>query len=583
MSWCSTPVRVAMVAAACSASRVIDGHRRESGHCSGATHTSSLVENHVVEHDVVILGTGAAGLTAAIAAAEHGASVGLYEKGSVVGGTTGLSGGIVWVPNNHHMAAAGLDDSRGDALAYLASLSNGYIQSDLAAALVDGGPEMLRFIEERTAMRFRIVPGYSDYHPEHPGGKPGGGRSVELELTSWTGLGPWRDRIANNGRMAPVLLAETPLGGATSLPAPEVIAARAAADLHALGPALVGGLLQACLDRGIEPVTDARATGLVREDGRVVGVTINGSTVRARRGVVIATGGFEWDTVMSREFLRGPMTHPAGIPTNTGDGQRMAMEVGASMGNMREAWWVPVIQVPDASLYGAPRPSLVLGERTNPGSLMINRTGRRFCNEATNYNALAGAFHQFDPGSFEYLNLPCWLIFDHRYKLRYPVAGVPAGDHVPSWMTSAPTAGGLAERLDVDPVALEEAVARFNAAAREGVDPDFHRGRSAYDTFNGDHRFDGVFATLGPLDEGPYYAVPIHSGSLGTKGGPRTDGEGRALDHSGRPIPGLFAAGNAMAGVTGMVYGGAGGTLGPAMTFGYLAGRAAAGSYSAGQ
>lgn len=529
-----------------------------------------------MEHDVVILGTGAAGLTAAITAADHGASVGLYEKGEVVGGTTGLSGGIVWVPNNHLMAEAGIADSRGDALAYLSALSNGYIQSDLAAALVDAGPEMIRFIEERTGLRFKIVPGYSDYHPEHPGGKPEGGRSLEAELISWASLGPWRDRVANNGRMAPILLSETPLGGATELPSMQVIGERAAADLYSLGPGLVGGLLAACLERGIEPVCGARAEQLVIESDRVVGVVVNGETVRARRAVVIATGGFEWDTVMAREFLRGPMSHPAGIPTNTGDGQKMAMAVGASMGNMREAWWVPVIDIPGNERYGAKRPSLVLNERTNPRSLMVNRTGRRFCNEATNYNALGGAFHQFDPVTFEYLNLPCWLIFDHAYKLRYPVAGIPPGADHPDWIVQGSSAAALAAKLGIDGVALAETIERFNGFARQGIDPDFHRGESAYDTFNGDRRLEGVLATLGPLDEPPYYAVEIHSGSLGTKGGPRTDGEGRVLDQSGRTLPGLFAAGNAMAGVTGMVYGGAGGTLGPAMTFGYLAGRAAA-------
>ena len=218
------------------------------------------------EHDVIVLGTGAAGLIAAVAAHEHGASVGLYEKAEHVGGTTGLSGGIVWIPNNPHMAEVGLDDSRGDALAYLSSLSNGYIQSDLAAAFIDGGPEMVRFVEDRTAMRFRIVPGYPDYHPEHPGGKPGGGRSLEVDLLSFDDVGEWQHRVTTNGRSAPLLLAETPVGGALALPPPDVIAARSAKNLKGMGPALVAGLLHACLERGIEPVTSARACLLYTSD-----------------------------------------------------------------------------------------------------------------------------------------------------------------------------------------------------------------------------------------------------------------------------------------------------------------------------
>jgi succinate dehydrogenase/fumarate reductase flavoprotein subunit len=530
-------------------------------------------------YDVIVLGTGAAGLTAALSAADHGARVGLFEKGQLVGGTTGLSGGIVWVPNNPRMQEQGIEDSRGDALAYLGSLSHGYIQSDLAAALVDAGPEMIRFLEERTRLRFRIVPGYPDYHPEHPGGKPGGGRSLEADLVSWDLVGDWQDRIATNGRAGPVLLAETPLGGAVGLPEPEVLAPRFARNLKGLGPGLVAGLLHGCLERGILPHVGARASSLLVEDARVVGVEfeIGGerARVRGRQGVVLATGGFEWDAVMAREYLRGPMTHPAGVPTNTGDGQRMAMEIGASMGNMREAWWVPVIDT-GQERYGAPLVSLCLAERTNPRSLMVNRTGRRFCNEAANYNALGGAFHQFDPVAFDYVNLPAWLVFDDVHKHRYPVATEPPGDGVPDWMVAASTLAELAEAIRVDAAALEQTVARFNEHAGRGVDPDFHRGESAYDGWNGDHRFDGPLATLGPVDSPPYYAVRIHPGALGTKGGVRTDGEGRALDHAGRRIPGLYAAGNAMAGVTGMVYGGAGGTLGPAMTFGYLAGRAAA-------
>jgi 3-oxosteroid 1-dehydrogenase len=167
-------------------------------------------------------------------------------------------------------------------------------------------------------------------------------------------------------------------------------------------------------------------------------------------------------------------------------------------------------------------------------------------------------------------------VFDHRYKLRYPVAGFAAGEDTPTWMHTATTAHELASKIGVEPHTLAATIARFNTHATNGVDPDFHRGESAYDTFNGDHSLEGVAATLGPLDTPPFYAVQVHSGALGTKGGPRTDTEGRVLDHQGRVIAGLFAAGNAMAGVTGMVYGGAGGTLGPAMTFGFLAGRAAA-------
>ena len=333
---------------------------------------------------------------------------------------------------------------------------------------------------------------------------------------------------------------------------------------------------RACLDRGIEPVLGARAVELVVEDGRVAGVAFDGADgpfrVGARRAVVLATGGFEWDVELVRSFLRGPMTNPATIPTSTGDGLRMAMRVGAELGNIREAWWIPTIRIPGDELFGRQRAHLILRERTLPRSIMVNRAGRRFTNEAANYNALGGAFHQFDPSQFTYANLPCWLVFDHEYLLRYGFAGGRPGT-VPDYLTSAPTVEALAEKLGLPASQLGDTVDRWNDLVAKGHDDDFERGDSAYDGWSGDRSLlPGPPATIGPLTEPPYYAIEIESGTLGTKGGPRTSVDGEVLSADG-VIPGLYAAGNVMAGVTGMVYGGAGGTLGPAITFGYRAGR----------
>jgi 3-oxosteroid 1-dehydrogenase len=200
----------------------------------------------------------------------------------------------------------------------------------------------------------------------------------------------------------------------------------------------------------------------------------------------------------------------------------------------------------------------------------------RFCNEATNYNALGGAFHAFDPQSFTYPNQPCWLIVDHAHKRRYDIAGHPAGDAAPDWMITAPTIAELADAIGVPSSALTDTVERFNIHAARGEDPEFGRGTSAYDRFNGDQSFDGIGATLGPLSEAPFHAIRVEIGALGTNGGPKTDTRGRVLADAGGVIDGLYAAGNAMAAPTGMVYGGAGGTLGPALTFGWIAGRDAA-------
>lgn len=532
---------------------------------------------------MVVLGTGAAGLIAALAAHEHGASVGLYEKGDVVGGTTALSGGIVWIPNNPHMAAAGLADSPADARAYLDSLSLGMIEPELADALIDTGPSVVRWLEAATPLRFEIVAGYPDYHPEHPGGRPQGGRSLDPGLFDYVTLGDWAQRVARATSVPRLRLTEIPLGGGSGIIEASALEERERRDSRGRGHALVGGLLAACLARGIEPVTGARATGLLRDDGRVVGATFApdgpAGEVSAGRGVVLATGGFEWDSDLVRAFLRGPMTSPTTIPTNTGDGLRMALSAGAAPGAMGEAWWVPTVEIPGEHLYGRQRARLILRERTLPGSIMVNRQGRRFANEAANYNALGGALHHLDPARFDYANLPCWLVFDGEYVRRYGLLDTGPGEAVPSWVAAAPSLEKLAETVGIDGAGLAATVRRWNELVHSGHDDDFGRGDSAYDGWSGDQRFLGSRqATLGPLLEPPFYAVEIHSGTLGTKGGPRTNGDGQVLDFDGRPIAGLYAAGNVMAAPTGMVYGGAGGTLGPALVFGYRAGRHAAGS-----
>ncbi|MGD0703158.1 MAG: FAD-dependent oxidoreductase [Trebonia sp.] len=533
--------------------------------------------------DVVVLGTGAAALSAAVRAAAEGASVGLFEKADAVGGTSAWSGGMVWIPVNPHMAELGVEDSREEALTYLESLSNGLIDVDLAAALIDAGPEVVTWLERNTPVRFQIIKDFPDYQPEHPGAKPGGGRSLECPLFPFVELGSWRERVTVGPQLSGnIKMSETSLGrGAPQGVDPAELERRKIRDERGAGQGLIGPLLKACLDRGIEPRTGMRAVELLRDGRRITGVrfeTASGSgvpvEVGAAGGVVIATGGFEWDPELVRAFSRGPLVRSASVPTNTGDGLKMAMRVGAGLGNMREAWWVAIIDVPVDGQMAAWQ---VNGERTRPHCIMVNRRGRRFTNEAANYNALGAAFHVIDVSSFEYVNHPAWMIFDRHYLTRYGLAGFKGGSATPDWITEAPDLGALAKAIDVPAEALEQTVARWNSQAAGGEDTDFARGKSVHDRWWGDPaQGPGPEATLGPLDTPPFYAVQVYSGALGTKGGPRTDGDGQVLDVDGRPIPGLYAAGNAMASVMGMTYGGAGGTLGPAIVFGYLAGRHAA-------
>ena len=530
--------------------------------------------------DVIILGTGAAGLTAALAATHEGASVRIFEKSELIGGTTAMSGGIIWIPNNHLQEGSGVEDSREKALSYLESLSLGQIDSDMAATFVDNGPKMLKWIEDVTPCSFHLIHNYPDYHPEHPGGLPDGGRSVDNSLFSLPELGKWASIIRGREKGSPVMLTETPLGGATTTPDRKVLGERIQKGQIGMGLALVSGLLRALLDLGIEPEVNTPAIKLLTDGDGVKGVQVEKDgeyiEIEAHKGVIIATGGFEWNRELVTTFLRGPMNAPAGSPENTGDGLQMAMNVGAKLGNMRNAWWVPVVKVPGEMQYGHESVRLILLERTRPHSFMINQYGKRFTNEAGNYNAMGGVFHAFDPQKFEYPNNPCWLIFDHKHKVSYDVAGCPAGDNAPDWMLKAETVEELANLISVDSDTFVSTFERFNEFALKGEDPDFKRGQSAYDTFNGDQSQEGISATLQPLATPPYYAIKVESGALGTNGGPKTDANCRVLSLNGGVINGLYAAGNAMAAPTGMVYGGAGGTIGPAMTFGYIAGISAA-------
>jgi 3-oxosteroid 1-dehydrogenase len=537
-------------------------------------------------YDVVVLGTGAAGLTAAVMAADGGARVGVFEKADQVGGTSAWSGGQIWIPNNPHERALGKDDSRAKALTYLMALSHGMIDEAMAAAYIDRGSEMVDYLEAHSPVSFYSIPDFPDYHPEFPGGMKQGGRTLECPPFPFGELGEWAAKVTISPYWPDynITVGETTLGQPvpTEVPA-EIKARRKANDERGMGQALIARLLRACLDRGIEPVTGARALELVMADGAVAGVRFEGACGPfevAARNVVIATGGFEWDKALVRAFTRGPLTHPVSVPTNTGDGLRMAMRVGAMLGNMREAWWMPVMEVPTDIISAGQQ--LCTYERTMRGSIMVNRKGRRFTNEASNYNAFGAAFHEQDVSAFQYANLPCWMIFNQEYYARFPFLGglsdsFEQGTRPPQFVARGDTLGDLAEKVGIDAAGLEATVERFNANAREGRDPDFHRGESAHDIWWGDPAYRGdPRATLGPIEGGPYYAIEVKSGCLGTKGGPQTDTEARVLDVDGAPIPGLYCAGNAMASPMGMTYGGAGGTLGPGMVFGFLAGRHAA-------
>ena len=531
-------------------------------------------------YDVVVVGSGAAGLTAAVTASLRGAEkVIVFEKGDLIGGTTAWSGGQVWIPNNPHMPEVGIEDSREKALTYIMSLSRDMLDESLIESYVDAGPAMVTFLEKHTPVQFYAVQGMPDYHPEFPGGSVEGGRTIECPLYPFQELGEWEHKVTPSPYFANpnITMSETPLGKAIpEIPSEEELSRRSEENERGCGQALIGRLLRACLDQNIEIRTGCGVKELIVEEDQVCGVEVETSQglqeISATKGVVLASGGFDWDEDLRRSFLRGPMTHPVSMETTTGDGLRMSMKAGAMLSNMREAWWIPVAVVStEENPMGR---VLINGQRTLPHSIMVNRHGKRFTNEAANYNAFGAAFHVEDVSKFEYQNLPCWLIFDGTYAEQYGfrVASGVESKGVADWVTRAQSPEELAELLGIDGKNLRSSIERWNTHCENSHDPDFGRGDSAFDRWWGDpHRKGQRDATLGPLTKPPYYAVEIKSGCLGTKGGPKVDKYARVLNIEGEAIRGLYAAGNVMGSPFGMTYGGPGGTLGPAMVFGYLA------------
>ena len=539
------------------------------------------------EADVVVVGSGAAGLTGAAVAAIEGAQVVVLEKAAVVGGTTAVSGGGFWIALNHHMAEEGVEDSREEALAYMRACAGDQGDDAHVEALLDHGPNMVRYLEERGGTAFRAWPatgGTIDYRPWLDGWKPGA-RTLDAGKVATADLGEWAPKLRlgsastwvadkldyyrNRGHV------QRPQDATPRFSLLDPTAAGAAVPEHvASGTALVAQLLRACLERGVDVRTESPARELLVEDGRVVGVRVErGETpffVRARRGVLMASGGFGVSAELKRLWLTRPLEETCDVESNTGDGHLMGMAVGAGVAGLGDAWWMP-------QMAGGRRPdgSLVLvGSREDrhvPHSLIVNRRGRRFMNEALNYYDAGEHFGTKEGGPVR--NHPAWYVFDEQARSKYAVVAgkFPRGE-VPDWMVAADSIEELAAKLGIEPAALRETIDRFNEQARAGSDPDFGRGENEWDRAWGDPE-QTPNPSLGPVERAPFYALELRSGALATRGGLRVDTSGRVVSAlpPHEPIPGLYAAGNCSNGAVGGSYPGPGATIGAAMTFGYLA------------
>jgi 3-oxosteroid 1-dehydrogenase len=548
--------------------------------------------------DLLIVGSGAGAMTAALCAHDRGARTLLIEKTHLYGGSSAMSGGSLWIPNNHLMAAAAVSDSPEEALTYLKAITRGTVPEDKLRRYVDNAPRMLRYMTDYSCLRMQSMLTYTDYYPEVAGGKPGG-RSVEPEHFDARLLGEefarMREpafqelvmgRVSMTATEAHHLLARHPGWGKLTAR----IMSRYWLDIGgrlkskrdrclSLGNALIGMLRRSLMDRGVPLWLNTAARELVVENGRLAGVVAEQDgrklRIRAEKGLVLAAGGFESNDAMRKRYLPNPTEAEwtTANPGNTGEAISMGMELGAAVDLMDDAWWGPVTLVP-----GEERARMLVIEKGLPGSIFVNKRGERFLNEAAPYNDICKAIYANNTP--ESPCVPAYMVFDATFRKKYPCGPFFQASQQPDWalpkllkerryLKKAETLTGIAAELGIDAAGLVATVEKMNRYTREGKDPEFHRGESLFDRYYGDEKV-RPNPCLAPIDTPPYYAIVVYPGDLGTKGGLKTDASARVLTSTGEPILGLYAIGNCSASVMGHTYPGAGGTMGPAMTFGYV-------------
>jgi len=549
--------------------------------------------------DVLVIGSGGGGMTAALAAQARGLDTLVIEKSEFFGGSTALSGGGIWVPGAPAQRREGYAPDPDGVLAYLLTITDGLVSEARLRQYVAAAPEMMEFLEQTSDwLEFVWKPGYADYYPELPGGSALGS-TINVPAMDLRALGDEEQYLLAPLALAPkgIWLGPKDLrlfyrvrqswrGKAVLVKLLwRMVRARIFGDrMAAIGQSLSARLRLAMLQRGIPLWLGTPMTELLTDDsGAVTGALVERDggrqRISARCGVILATGGFDHDLAWRQEH-QPVLEHDwsFGNPLATGDGIRAGMRAGAATDLLDEAWWFPALCWPDGRLQ------FMLNERMMPSQFIVNGAGERFVNEAAPYMDFAHAMIDGQRCGVEHI--PCWLITDKRSFNRYVVAGhlplpkipgapVPTGRRVPqAWLDSGVVQTGtsfeeLAAAIGVPADRLRSTAERFNRLARSGHDDDFNRGDSVYDNYYGDPTLPNP--NLHPLGKPPYYAFRVILGDLGTSGGLRTDEFARVLRADDTVIDGLYAVGNASAAVMGRSYAGAGATIGPAMTFGYVA------------
>jgi 3-oxosteroid 1-dehydrogenase len=554
------------------------------------------------EVDILVVGSGAGGMLSALVAAHHHADVLIVEKDKLWGGTSATSGAGIWIPASDQAAEAGFKDDVKAAFKYVRQLSAKNVPDANIRAFVENAAPMLRWLVANTPITYMAFP-YPDYHAELPGGSPTGfrthmplpldGKQLGKDVESLRFASPAASLFGylNWHFDETYILLYRQKGWVWHLIKslarywfdwPFRFKSRKDRRLT-LGNALTGGIRMALKDKGVPLWLESPLVELVKDKDRVTGavITHDGKMMRisARKGVILAAGGFDKNANMRGDNapLYPNAIYSGGVTSNTGDSIRAGLGIGAATMNLQSTWAAPVFHVP-----GEDRGRLCTIERALPGCIMVNQKGERFLNEAASYHITGQAMarRQKEHGDAD----PCWIVFDHTYRHLYPMG--PVLPLMPDWLHPGEvrkilkrgrTYEELAVEMGVDPAALATAINRFNANAAQGTDPDFQRGEAAYDKMYGDPR-QTPNPCLRPLDQGPFYALPMHPGDIGTNGGLMTNDKAQVLDEKGKPIGGLYAVGNNAASAMGESYPGAGVTIGPAMTFGWIAAKHATGA-----
>jgi 3-oxosteroid 1-dehydrogenase len=531
------------------------------------------------EVDVVAVGSGLGGLTAAIAAHDQGARVIVLEKAPKLGGVCAYSGGEVFVCCNHKMAAEGRPDSPAEAMRYLEFLAGGYADRDLQKVLFETGPVVAKYLEDKAGVRWKTIKEFPDYHYPHAPGTVAHGRYLEVELFEGAQLGPWQKKTYSSPHMPPGITHDELFGwGGLALLTKwdfALMGKRVHKDIRGMGPGMMGYFVKAAMiDRAIPAHVDTAVRELLVEGGRVVGVRTDQGRIRARRGVVLAIGGYDWNEKLARQHEQLPEWRSMCQPSVAGDNILLGGEVGAALARVPShnlgmffGYRIPGEEQDGAPLYRAS------WEGGYPHALWVNRAGKRFGDEAF-YRDYVPKVRAWDGLVQDHPNYPPFLIFDQNYRDKYAFATYLPGMEAPEEVLArAATPRELAAKLGIDPDGLEATIARFNVHAGEGVDPDFGRGSYPWAAMmTGDKTRPNP--NLGPLDRPPFYGVRLVPVGVGINSvGLETNAFAQVMHVRGRAIPGLYACGNSAAAVdTGAGYQSGLSNL-RGMTWGWIAGQ----------